>query len=53
MRRRRLLFWLVSVLFTGCASQPTAPDILLFNGSGTSPNDTATLEDVLRETGKR
>jgi glutamine amidotransferase-like uncharacterized protein len=53
MRRRRLLFWLVSVLFTGCASQPTAPDILLFNGSGTSPNDIATLEDVLRETGKR
>jgi len=28
------------------------PDILLFNGSGTSPNDIATLEDVLPGNGQ-
>src|SRR5262249_43655553 len=36
----------------GCAtSKPTAADILLFNGRGTSPNDVAALEHILREHG--
>src|SRR5262249_25978983 len=54
MRLRRFLLWLVTVVVAGCAaSEPTGRDILLFNGRGTSPNDVATLEDILRESGVR
>jgi glutamine amidotransferase-like uncharacterized protein len=50
MGRLRLLFWLVPFFATACTmSEPTAPDILLFNGRGTSPNDVAALERILRE----
>jgi hypothetical protein len=46
----RLLFWLVPLFATACAmSVPTAPDILLFNGRGTSPDDVIALESILRE----
>ncbi len=48
----RFLLWLLPVFVVGCAtSQSTVPDILLFNGRGTSPNDVAALENILRERG--
>jgi hypothetical protein len=48
--RLRLLLWLVPFFATACTmAEPTAPDILLFNGRGTSPNDVAALESILRE----
>jgi len=47
--RLRLLFWLVLFFASACTmSERTAPDILLFNGRGTSPNDVAALESILR-----
>jgi glutamine amidotransferase-like uncharacterized protein len=50
MGRVRLLLWLVAIFVTACTvSEPTAPDILLFNGRGTSPNDVAAVESILRE----
>ncbi len=50
MGRLRLLLWLVPIFVTACTvSEPTRPDILLFNGRGTSPNDVAALESILRE----
>lgn len=52
--RWRLVVMVVLVLVAGCAaSEPTAADILLFNGQGTSPNDVATLEGLMRERGWR
>jgi len=54
MRRLRCLLWLFVVLVAGCAtSEPTARDILLFKGRGTSSGDVAALEDILRERGLR
>ena len=48
--RLRLLLWLVAIFVTACTvSEPTPPDILLFNGRGTSANDVAALESILRE----
>lgn len=48
--RLRLLFWLVPFCAAACTmAEPTASDILLFNGRGTSPNDVAALESLLRE----
>jgi len=48
----RFPLWLFPVVVVGCAaSQPTVPDILLFNGRGTSPNDVTALENILRERG--
>jgi hypothetical protein len=50
VRGLRRLFWLVSLFATACTfSAPTAPDILLFNGRGTSPNDVTALERILTE----
>src|SRR5688500_19141967 len=50
MGRLRLLFWLVSLMAAACTTPTsTSPDILLFNGRGTSPNDVAALESILRE----
>jgi glutamine amidotransferase-like uncharacterized protein len=52
MGRLRFLLWLLPVLIVGCrTSAPTVPSILLFDGRGTSPNDVAALEDLLRESG--
>jgi len=52
MRHLRCLLWLVPILVAGCATaEPTAADILLFKGRGTSPGDVAALEDILRERG--
>lgn len=52
--RRRLLVLFVSVLVAGCtASDSSVSDILLFTGPGTSPNDVAALEGLLRERGWR
>ena len=49
MDRLRLFLWLVPFFATACAmSEPAAPEILLFNGRGTSPNDVAALESILR-----
>jgi len=54
MGRLRWLLWLVPVLAAGCAaSEPDGASILLFNGRGTSPNDVAALEGILRERGWR
>jgi len=54
MRRPRLLLWVVPVLVAGCAaSEQRAPDILLFNGRGTSRGDVAAVEDILRDSGLR
>jgi glutamine amidotransferase-like uncharacterized protein len=48
--RLRLLFWLVPFFAMACTmSERTPTDILLFNGRGTSPNDVAALESILRE----
>lgn len=50
---RRRLIWLVPFIATACVvsetTEPTAPDILLFDGRGTSRNDVAAVEAVLRE----
>ena len=44
MDRLRLLLGLVPFFATACAmSEPAAPEILLFNGRGTSPNDVAAV----------
>jgi glutamine amidotransferase-like uncharacterized protein len=44
----------VSAFAAGCAAPaPTAADILLFNGRGTSSGDVAAIEDILRESGWR
>ncbi len=54
MEQLRLLFLLVPVLVGGCVSaEPARTSVLLFNGRGTSPNDVAALEDILRESGLR
>ena len=51
--RHCLLAWF-AVLVAGCASsEPSVSRILLFNGRGTSPNDVAAVEDVLRASGLR
>jgi glutamine amidotransferase-like uncharacterized protein len=53
--RRILAAASLSLLFsclTACAIRPTSsgsPAILLFNGSGTSPNDVAAIEKILNE----
>jgi hypothetical protein len=39
---------LVSVAFALAARETGAPPILLFNGAGTSPNDVAALEQILK-----
>src|SRR5437879_13872933 len=46
----RLLF-LIPLVMTGCASSVsnTVPPILLFNGTGTSPNGVAALETILKD----
>src|SRR5438552_6898587 len=46
----RLLF-LIPLVMTGCASpvSNTVPPILLFNGTGTSPNDVAAVETILKD----
>jgi glutamine amidotransferase-like uncharacterized protein len=46
----RLLF-LIPLAMTGCAStvSNTASPILLFNGTGTSPNDVAAVESILKD----
>ncbi len=55
MLRRILLVALIGFLLSGvtaCDSRATPsewPNILLFNGSGTSPNDVAALENILDE----
>jgi len=50
----RWLLWLIPVLAAGCApSEPAGASILLFNGRGTSPNDVAAIEEILRERGWR
>src|SRR5689334_18471222 len=54
MARARCCVWLLAILCAGCAAPDTSrADILLFNGRGTSPNDVAALEDILRESGLR
>ena len=54
MSRRRFLLWVLVIFLAGCAtSGPTASDILLFNGRGTSSNDVAAIEEILRESGWR
>src|SRR5437773_9877535 len=47
----RFLLCLFPVVAGCAASHSTVPDILLFNGHGTSPNDVAALENILRERG--
>lgn len=50
MSRLRFLLWLVPVIVTACgAPAPAVPDILLFSGRGTSPNDVAAIETILRD----
>jgi hypothetical protein len=46
----RFLF-LIPLAMTGCASpgSNTVPPILLFNGTGTSPNDVASVESILKD----
>jgi glutamine amidotransferase-like uncharacterized protein len=53
-RRIRVVIFLglLSFCLTACAVRPTSngpPTILLFNGSGTSPNDVAAFEKILDE----
>jgi glutamine amidotransferase-like uncharacterized protein len=53
-QRLRFLRWLFPFFVAGCAtSDPTAPGILLFDGHGTSPNDVAAIERILRDSGLR
>src|SRR5262245_61995677 len=48
--RKPHLLWPVLFLVTACiVSGPNPADVLLFNGRGTSPNDVAALESLLRE----
>jgi glutamine amidotransferase-like uncharacterized protein len=48
--RLRLFLGFVPFVVAACAaSEPPVPDILLFNGRGTSPNDVAAVESILRE----
>lgn len=45
------LLFVISLVMTGCVS-PTSnrvPSILLFNGTGTSPNDVRAVESILRD----
>jgi len=44
---------LISVTLTACTPPPssTAPPILLFNGSGSSPNDVKAIETILNDKG--
>src|SRR5262245_11254717 len=46
----RLLF-LIPLATMGCASPESnaVPPILLFNGTGTSPNDVASVETILKD----
>jgi len=54
MGRLQCVLCLCPILVAGCTlSEPTPPAILLFDGRGTSPNDVAALEDILRESGLR
>jgi glutamine amidotransferase-like uncharacterized protein len=50
LSRLRLLLCLLLLFGAACTlSKPTMPDVLLFNGRGTSPNDVAALESILRQ----
>jgi glutamine amidotransferase-like uncharacterized protein len=49
VRRVSVLLWLVLALVVRCApAGPSAADILLFTGHGTSRGDVAAIEDILR-----
>src|ERR1700738_1535726 len=45
------LLVLIPLAMTGCTSSVsnTVPPILLFNGTGTSPNDVAAVETILKD----
>jgi glutamine amidotransferase-like uncharacterized protein len=49
--RAGLLVALLALASAGCSQSAPDPhaDVLLFNGTGTSPNDVRALEDILRE----
>jgi glutamine amidotransferase-like uncharacterized protein len=52
MRRLQCLLWFGLVFASSCtASEHTAQGILLFSGRGTSSNDVAAIEGILRERG--
>jgi len=46
-----LLLLVVTVAITACAPPESdqVPSILLFNGTGTSPNDVVAVETILKE----
>src|SRR5215510_9285203 len=45
----RILIVAALALLSSCRTSSGSPDILLFNGGGTSPNDVAALERILDE----
>ena len=49
----RFFLWLFPIFVAGCAASAPPPSILLFDGHGTSPNDVAAVEDILRAGGLR
>ena len=54
MRRLTAAVFLISTCFTGCTAsgeKSSAPPILLFAGTGTSPEDVKSVEAVLRNSG--